>query len=154
MILGKGVRLLFYMVLLLHLLVVMHTPQGRVLPNLNGTAFPQYRPVFTAGECDRADATSTGRPFPLPNGGGYTDINTDKTCFSCFRIPTLLAGLTPGVVHAFAEARRSEMSGIHRHGPGSCPDGPDTRWVPRTLRCGVVFFGMKGGPFRVQQTTS
>jgi hypothetical protein len=59
----------------------------------------------------------------------YTDTNTDKVCFSCFRIPTLLAGQTPGVVHAFAEARRSEMSNIHRHGPGSCPDGPDTRLV-------------------------
>ena len=61
-------------------------------------------------------------------GGGTTLIDTNKTCFSCFRIPTLLAGQSPGVVHAFAEARRagletSEANVYH------CPDGPDTRLV-------------------------
>ena len=53
--------------------------------------------------------------------GGTTLIDTDKTCFSCFRIPTLLAGLTPGVVHAFAEGRRSIDWTYDR-----CSDGPDT----------------------------
>ena len=40
---------------------------------------------------------------------GTTLIDTDKTCFSCFRIPTLLAGQSPGVVHAFAEGRRAGL---------------------------------------------
>ena len=79
-------------------------------------------PLHASGECNRADAHS-GHQFPLPGGGG-TDIDTDKICFSCFRIPTLLAGQTPGVIHAFAEGRRGELSS-----PGACPDGPDTRLV-------------------------
>ena len=132
------------MVLLLHLLAVMRTSQGSVLPNLNGTAFPQYSPVFIAGECDRADATpeNTGRPFPLPNGGGYTDINTDKVCFSCFRIPTLLAGQTPGVVHAFAEGRRSLAWTYDR-----CSDGPDTHLVyKRSTDNGARYFRLPPFP--------
>ena len=56
--------------------------------------------------------------------GGTTLIDTDKTCFSCFRIPTLLAGQTPGVVHAFAEGRRSLAWTYDR-----CSDGPDTHLV-------------------------
>jgi hypothetical protein len=56
--------------------------------------------------------------------GGTTLIDTDKVCFSCFRIPTLLAGLTPGVVHAFAEGRRSLAWTYDR-----CSDGPDTHLV-------------------------
>ena len=56
--------------------------------------------------------------------GGTTLIDTNKTCFSCFRIPTLLAGQSPGVVHAFAEGRRSDNWAYDR-----CSDGPDTRLV-------------------------
>jgi hypothetical protein len=100
------------------------TSPASVLPNLNGTAYPRYSQVFESGECNRADAVPNGRQFPLPNGGGGTDIDPDKICFSCFRIPTLLAGQTPSVVHAFAEGRRGELSS-----PGRCPDGPDTRLV-------------------------
>jgi hypothetical protein len=37
------------------------------------------------------------------------------------------------VVHAFAEARRSEFA-IGESGPGSCPDGPDTRLVYKRSR--------------------
>ena len=98
---------------------------------LSAVAHPgRYNQVFEAGECNRAD----GRPHPIPGGGGggYTTIDTDKICFSCFRIPTLLAGQTPGVVHAFAEGRRTELSGsfgkwTDLSGAGGCPDGPDTR---------------------------
>ena len=32
----------------------------------------------------------TQRQYPLPHGGGTTRIDTNKICFSCFRIPTLL----------------------------------------------------------------
>jgi hypothetical protein len=56
--------------------------------------------------------------------GGTTLIDTNKTCFSCFRIPSMLAGQTPGVVHAFAEGRRAEGADVYH-----CPDGPDTRLV-------------------------
>ena len=58
------------------------------------------------------------------SAGNTTLIDIDKTCFSCFRIPTLLGGLTPGVVHAFAEGRRSLNWGYDR-----CSDGPDTHLV-------------------------
>jgi len=92
---------------------------AQMLPSLDGTAFPPYRVVFFQGECTAND--------------GPKHINLNKTCFSCFRIPTLLAGLTPGVIHAFAEARRGELtSGFHQYtgsGATSCPDGPDTRLV-------------------------
>ena len=95
------------------------------LPNLNGSAFQWYnRPIFEAGECNHADALPNGRHYPLPNGGGTTQIDPLKICFSCFRIPTLLAGLTPGVVHAFAEGRRGELAS-----PGWCPDGPVTACI-------------------------
>ena len=36
------------------------------------------------------------------------------------RIPTVLAGQSLGVIHAFAEGRRGEPAA-----PGRCPDGPD-----------------------------
>ena len=99
-----------------------------VLPALDGSAFPPYRTVFVRGECTLNDFP---KAEPNPETGGSSTINTNKTCFSCFRIPTLLAGSTPGVVHAFAEARRGELtSGFHQYtgsGMTSCPDGPDTR---------------------------
>jgi hypothetical protein len=69
-----------------------------MLPALDGSAYPGYRQVFQSGECTRND----GRPHPVPGGQGTTLIDTDKICFSCFRVPTLLAGQTPGVIHAFA----------------------------------------------------
>ena len=86
------------------------TAPARTLPNLNGSAFPRYRQVFEPGECNHPDALPNGRQYPLPNGGGTTQIDPLKICFSCFRIPTLLAGLTPGVIHAFAEGRRGEAA--------------------------------------------
>ena len=96
------------------------------IQTLNGSAFPPYRTVFIRGECTANDFAK-----PEPSPFGPTTINTNKTCFSCFRIPTLLAGQTPGVIHAFAEARRGELTGsFHTYtgsGAGSCPDGPDTR---------------------------
>jgi hypothetical protein len=99
------------------------------LPNLDGSAYPGYRVVFQHGECSADDADADA---------GDHHINMNKTCFSCFRIPTLLGGQTPGVVHAFAEARRGERtSSFHGKTPtsppftggggGTCPDGPDTR---------------------------
>eukprot|EP01051_Picozoa_sp_SAG22_P014359 SAG22_NODE_1731_length_3703_cov_2.829634_2_plen_434_part_00 len=91
------------------------------LPNLDGTGYPGYRTVFEHGECTADD----------PGNAGDHPINMNKTCFSCFRIPTLLGGLTPGVVHAFAEARRGELtSTFHQYtgsGMSACPDCPDTR---------------------------
>ena len=106
---------------------------ARTLPNLNGSAFPaaRHRFVFEAGECNRADALPTsGHRFPLPNGG-TTQIDPDKVCFSCFRVPTLLAGQSPGVIHAFAEGRRGELAAA-----GGCPDGPalpNTRFASRSV---------------------
>ena len=101
------------------------SPPARIV-SLDGTAFPPYRTVFVRGECTLNDF-----PKPEPSPFGPTTINTNKTCFSCFRIPTLLAGQTPGVIHAFAEGRRGELTaGFHQYtgsGMGSCPDGPDTR---------------------------
>ena len=126
------------MALLLHLLTATATPAvvtplsanwttapAGTLPNLTGSAFPRYQQIFEAGECNHADALyPNGRQWPLPNGGGTTQIDPLKICFSCFRIPTLLAGLTPGVVHAFAEGRRGELAS-----PGWCPDGPVTACI-------------------------
>ena len=102
-------------------------PAGSI-PSIDGAAFPPYRTVFVRGECTLNDnPEGDARPSPF----GPTAINTNKTCFSCFRIPTLLAGSTPGVIHAFAEARRGELtSSFHDYtgsGMTSCPDGPDTR---------------------------
>jgi sialidase-1 len=81
------------------------------------------------GECT---ANDFAKPEPINFGPpGSSTINTNKTCFSCFRIPTLHAGSTPGVIHAFAEARRGELTAsFHQYtgsGAESCPDGPDTR---------------------------
>ena len=84
------------------------------LPNLDGTSYPGFRIVFEHGECTADD----------PGNAGDHPINTNKTCFSCFRIPTMLAGQSPGVVHAFAEGRRAEGADVYH-----CPDGPDTRLV-------------------------
>ena len=121
------------------------TSPARTLPNLNGSAFPRYRQIFEAGECNHADALPTGRQYPLPNGGGTTRIDPNKVCFTCFRIPTVLAGLTPGVVHAFAEGRRGDLaSGTH------CPDGPDTRGPVVSLGFCMAFSttgtGFRGAP--------
>ena len=99
-----------------------------VLPVLDGLAFPPYIKVFQNGECTRND----GRARPVPGGAGTTLIDTDKICFSCFRVPTILAGQTPGMIHAFAEARRGELNSGENSsmsGAGGCPDGPDTRLV-------------------------
>ena len=106
---------------------------ARVLPDLNGTAFAPYRLVFQPGECTGDD----GRLSPVPGGpspfGGSTLIDINKNCFSCFRIPTFIAGQTPGVIHAFAEGRRGELTDRSKQytgsGAGGCPDGPDTRLV-------------------------
>ena len=87
----------------------MPGPEPAVMfPALDGTAFPPYRQVFQSGECTRED----GRGHPLPGGGGTTVIDPDKICFSCFRVPTLLGGQVPGVVHAFAEGRRGELDDL------------------------------------------
>ena len=105
------------------------TGPAKLIDSVDGTAFPPYRTVFVRGECTANDFP---KPEPINFGPvGSSTINTNKTCFSCFRIPTLLAGSTPGVVHAFAEARRGELTaGFHQYtgsGAESCPDGPDTR---------------------------
>ena len=57
--------------------------------------------------CDGANAgdINIAEQEKVPLQEETTLIDTDKTCFSCFRIPTLLAGLAPGVVHAFAEGQ-------------------------------------------------
>lgn len=76
------------------------------LPTLNGSAFPPFRTVFFQGECTANDLKGA--------------INQNKTCFSCFRIPTVLAGQN-GVLHAFAEARRGVRSHSACGGrPSSC----------------------------------
>ena len=122
------------------------------LPNLDGTSYPGFRIVFEHGECTADD----------PGNAGDHPINTNKTCFSCFRIPTLLGGQTPGVVHAFAEARRGELTaGFHQYtggGMSTCPDCPDTRLAyKRSADNGVhwtpvkVFLQHKGDPkFRAE----
>ena len=79
--------------------------------------------------CDAAaDKAAQQVRQPQQGIGGTTLIDTNKTCFSCFRIPTFLAGQTPGVIHAFAEGRRAglQTSGANVY---HCPDGPDTRLV-------------------------
>ena len=55
--------------------------------------------------------------------GSTTLIDVDKTCFSCYRIPTFLAGQTPGVLHAFAEGRRTEWEGSFKQYTGSGAGG-------------------------------
>ena len=76
------------------------------LPSVNGTAYPPYRVIFEHGECTVDDPTSS--------------INQNKTCFSCFRIPTLLGGSTPGVIHAFACRLPVWCSLFHLVGMFSC----------------------------------
>eukprot|EP01051_Picozoa_sp_SAG22_P019160 SAG22_NODE_3446_length_1706_cov_1.802116_1_plen_305_part_00 len=114
-----------------------------VIDSLDGTAFPPFRTVFVRGEC-----TANDFPKATPSPFGPTSINTNKTCFSCFRIPTLHAGSTPGVIHAFAEARRGELTaGFHQYtgsGAGSCPDAPDTRLAyKRSDDCGASWSPIK-----------
>ena len=98
-----------------------------------------------AFSCDKATATDVDhQQAPQDDdgsAGGTTLIDTNKTCFSCFRIPTLLGGQSPGVVHAFAEGRRALNWAYDR-----CVDGPDTRLVYKrstdygaTWSPGVVF---------------
>jgi sialidase-1 len=70
-----------------------------------------------------ASAQRTMLQYPF---GTTTLIDTNKTCFSCFRIPTVLAGQTPGVIHAFAEGRRAGNTNADVY---HCPDAPDTRLV-------------------------
>jgi hypothetical protein len=82
-----------------------------------------------AFSCDKAAGDDNGADLlqqwqDAGGAGGTTLIGTNKTCFSCFRIPSMLAGQTPGVVHAFAEGRRAEGADVYH-----CPDGPDTRLV-------------------------
>eukprot|EP01043_Picozoa_sp_COSAG02_P067713 COSAG02_NODE_10977_length_1819_cov_2.269767_2_plen_310_part_00 len=115
------------------------------LPNLDGTGYPGYRVVFQHGECTADD---------VGNAGDHP-INMNKTCFSCFRIPTLLGGQAPGVIHAFAEARRGELTSSF-HGPtprappfwggggGTCPDCPDTRLAyKRSVNNGATWSPIK-----------
>ena len=85
--------------------------------------------AFTCDKTDKADDLFLSDTAPQPGRDvsgvrGTTLIDTNKTCFSCFRIPTMLAGQTLGVVHAFAEGRRAEGADVYH-----CPDGPDTRLV-------------------------
>ena len=92
------------------------------LPQLNGAAFPGFRPVFQNGECDADD----------PGGPGAHPINLKKRCFSCFRIPSVTVNRVTGTLHAFAEARRGDLGdlpafhGMIGHTPVLCPDVPDT----------------------------
>ena len=76
-----------------------------MLPELNGSAFPPYRVLFIRGECTENDF---GGCAP---GAKRCGINTNKTCFSCFRIPTIIktGALGKGTLLAFAEARRGEV---------------------------------------------
>ena len=63
------------------------------MPTIVGSDFPDFRAVFSNGECDASDPG-------YPKGSG---INLNKTCFSCFRIPALLRNRKTGTLHAFAE---------------------------------------------------
>ena len=126
------------------------------LPNLDGSGYPPFRAVFEHGECSADDQ----------GNAGDHPINQNKTCFSCFRIPTLLGGQTPGVIHAFAEARRGELySHFHQYtggGQGTCPDCPDTRLAyKRSANNGAswspikIFLQHKGDPrFRAENGVS
>ena len=76
---------------------------------------------------------------------GTTLIDVDNTCFSCFRIPTLLAGQSPGVIHAFAEGRRAGLEDTEAN-VYHCPDGPDTRLVYKRS----VDYGACGVPVPVR----
>jgi len=120
------------------------------LPVLDGSVFAPYREVFLHGECTADDQTT-------PHPGGDGAINQNKTCFSCFRIPTLLGGQSPGVVHAFAEGRRGELhTEFHGKpggppyiggGGGGCPDGPDTRLAyKRSTDNGARYFRLPPFP--------
>ena len=81
-----------------------HFPPGppKYLPILDGTSYPGFRPVFQNGECDADD----------PGGPGAHPINTNKRCFSCFRIPAITVNPKTGTLHAFAEARRGDLGDL------------------------------------------
>jgi len=88
------------------------------LPQVFGSEYPPFRVVFRNGECDADDDTAHRR------------INTNKVCYSCFRIPSLVRNPMTGTIFAFAEARRRELHGVF-HGmvydaSSRCPDMPDT----------------------------
>ena len=70
------------------------------MPTIVGSDFPDFRAVFSNGECDASDPG-------YPKGSG---INLNKTCFSCFRIPALLRNRQTGTMHAFAEV----LCRVHR----------------------------------------
>ena len=72
------------------------------LQSIDATGIPGYNTVFQGGECDK--------PWAGPSA-----INANMTCFSCFRIPSLLRNPSTGSILAFGEARRG------------CEDIPDTR---------------------------
>ena len=95
------------------------------LPSLDASGYPPYRPVFVRGECDANDID-----YSEPTAR----INTNKTCFTCFRIPTLVRIPGTGTILVFAEARRTQLDVVAFHGMtapagDSCPDAPDTRIV-------------------------
>merc|ERR1712039_861948 len=68
----------------------------------------------------------------------------NKTCFQCFRIPTIIktAAPGPGTILAFAEARRGQQyQRFHAdwwEGYDFCPDFPDTRVVVKRSADGGV----------------
>jgi sialidase-1 len=101
----------------------------KVLPQLDGGAFPAFRSVFNNGECDATDP-----PHGKAQGGpGNGPIDLKKRCYSCFRIPAIVRNFHTGTIHAFAEARRGDLGHMPAfHGmvvdtPVLCPDIPDTR---------------------------
>ena len=87
-----------------------YVPQMRHLPSINGESFPPWSAVFTAGECDADDRGKWG-PYHLPGADGG-DINPTKRCYGCFRIPSIIVNPKTGTLHAFAEARRGDVSAL------------------------------------------
>eukprot|EP01052_Picozoa_sp_SAG31_P016146 SAG31_NODE_1059_length_10117_cov_4.434917_6_plen_634_part_00 len=110
------------------------------LPSLDASNYPPYRSVFVRGECDANDVD-----YASPRAR----INTNKTCFTCFRIPTLVRIPGTGTILAFAEARRTQLDVIAFHGMtapagSSCPDAPDTRIVyKRSVDGGNAWSGLR-----------
>jgi hypothetical protein len=91
------------------------------LPNLqyNASEYPPYKIIFRTGECDADDL---GFPFAA--------INSQKYCYSCFRIPSLYRNPKTGTLYAFAEARRRQLHTYHygwtMDASSGCPDVPDS----------------------------
>ena len=110
------------------------------LPSLDASGYPPYRPVFVRGECDANDID-----YSQPTAR----INTNKTCFTCFRIPTLVRIPGTGTILVFAEARRTQLDVVAFHGMtapagDSCPDAPDTRIVyKRSVDGGNAWSGLR-----------